>query len=116
MLSRWLDDSFSQLVRKNITLLTATRLATNACYRFTPPFVAIIAKGFDVSLSQIGVALTVSELSGLLSPFIGRFVDHLSRRAAILTGLLGIAAGASFAAASPNIYISTVGVTLISFT
>jgi len=103
-------------VRKNITLLTATRLATNACYRFTPPFVAIIAKGFDVSLSQIGVALTVSELSGLLSPFIGRFVDHLSRRTAMLAGLIGIGAGALFAAVSPNIYIFTLGVTLISIT
>ncbi len=116
MLGRWLDDSFSELVRKNITLLTATRLTTNACYRFTPPFIAIIAKGFDVSLSQIGVALTVSELSGLLSPFIGRFVDHLSRRGAMLIGLLGICAGSALAAISPNIFMFTVGVTLISVT
>ena len=116
MLGRWLDDSFSQLVRKNITLLTATRLTTNACYRFTPPFIAIIAKGFDVSLSQIGVALTVSELSGLLSPFIGRFVDHLSRRGAMLIGLLGIGIGSSLAAISPNIFMFTLGVTLISVT
>ena len=116
MLSRWLDDSFSQLVRKNITLLTATRLTTNACYRFTPPFIAIIAKGFDVSLSQIGVALTVSEFSGLLSPFIGRLVDHLSRRGAMLIGLCGIGVGASLAAISPNIFMFTFGVTLISVT
>jgi predicted MFS family arabinose efflux permease len=116
VLGRWLDDSFSQLVRKNITLLTATRLTTNACYRFTPPFIAIIAKGFDVSLSQIGVALTVSELSGLLSPFIGRFVDHLSRRGAMLIGLLGIGVGSSLAAISPNILMFTLGVTLISVT
>ena len=116
MLSRWLDDSFSPLVKKNITLLTGARLTTNACYRFTPPFVAIIAKGFNISLSEIGIALTISELSGLLSPFIGKFVDYLSRRAAMLTGLLGIGLGALLAGVSPNIYIFTIGVTLISTT
>ena len=116
MLSRWLDDSFSPLVRKNITLLTGARLTTNACYRFTPPFVAIIAKGFNISLSEIGIALTISELSGLLSPFIGRFVDYLSRRTAMLAGLIGIGFGALLAAVSPNIFVFTIGVTLISIT
>lgn len=116
MLSRWLDDSFSPLVKKNITLLTSARFATNACYRFTPPFVAIIAKDFDISLSEIGVALTISELSGLLSPFIGKFVDYLSRRTAMLFGLIGIAIGALLAGVSQNIFIFTLGVTLISVT
>lgn len=116
MLSRWLDETFSPLAKRNVTLLTAVRLTTNSCYRFTPPFVAIIAKGFDISLSQIGVALTISELSGLLSPFIGRFVDRLSRRVAMLMGLIGIGIGAFLAAVSPNVYIFTLGVTLISVT
>lgn len=116
MLSRWLDDSFSPLVKRNITLLTGARLTTNACYRFTPPFVAIIAKGFNISLSEIGIALTISELSGLFSPFIGKFVDYLSRRTAMLAGLIGIGLGALLAAVSPNIYIFTIGVTLISIT
>jgi len=114
VLDRWLDDSFSPLVKKNVTLLTATRLTTNACYRFTPPFIAIIAKGFDISLSEIGVALTISELSGLLSPFVGRFVDQLSRRRAMLIGLVGISSGALLSAVSPNIFLFTLGVTLIS--
>jgi len=116
VLSRWLDDSFSPLVKKNITLLTSARFATNACYRFTPPFVAIIAKDFDISLSEIGVALTISELSGLLSPFIGKFVDYLSRRTAMLFGLIGIAIGALLAGISQNIFIFTLGVTMISVT
>ncbi|NQV96260.1 MAG: MFS transporter [Acidimicrobiaceae bacterium] len=116
MLGRWLDNSFSNIVRNNITTLTAVRLTTNACYRFTPPFVAIIAKGFNVSLSEIGVALTVSELSGLLSPFIGRLVDNLSRRRAMLAGLIGIGCGALLAGISPNLIGFTIGVTMISIT
>ena len=116
MLSRWLDNSFSSIVKKNVTTLTAARLSTNACYRFTPPFVAIIAKGFNVSLSEIGIALTVSEFSGLLSPFIGRFVDRLSRRVAMLAGLFGISFGALLAAVSPNLIGFTIGVTMISVT
>ena len=116
MLSRWLDNSFSSIVKKNVTTLTVARLSTNACYRFTPPFVAIIAKGFNVSLSEIGIALTVSEFSGLLSPFIGRFVDRLSRRVAMLAGLFGISFGALLAAVSPNLIGFTIGVTMISVT
>ena len=116
MLGRWLDNTFSNIVRNNITTLTAARLTTNACYRFTPPFVAIIAKGFNVSLSEIGVALTVSELSGLLSPFIGRLVDNLSRRRAMLAGLIGIGCGTLLAGISPNLIGFTIGVTMISIT
>jgi len=116
VISRWLDNSFSSIVKKNVNTLTAARLSTNACYRFTPPFVAIIAKGFNVSLSEIGIALTVSEFSGLLSPFIGRFVDRLSRRVAMLSGLFGISLGALLAAISPNLIGFTVGVTMISVT
>jgi predicted MFS family arabinose efflux permease len=78
--------------------------------------VAIIAKGFNVSLSEIGIALTVSEFSGLLSPFIGRFVDRLSRRVAMLAGLFGISFGALLAAVSPNLIGFTIGVTMISVT
>lgn len=62
------------------------------------------------------MALTVSELSGLLSPFIGRFVDRLSRRTAMLAGLIGIATGALVAGVSPNLIGFTIGVTTISIT
>ena len=40
------------------------RLATNAVYRFAPPFLATIARGLDVDLADLGVALAVTELPG----------------------------------------------------
>lgn len=111
-----LDDSFAAQVRNNITAVTFARIAANACYRFAPPFLAVIAKGFNISLPELGVAMFVSELSGLASPFAGRFVDRLRHRNAMLLGLGGTAAGAMMAAVAPNPVLFAVGVTFMCTT
>ena len=77
VLGRFLDDSFAPEVRTDITALTVSRLAANSCYRYSAPFLATIARGLDVSLDQIGVALAIAELGGLLSPLTARLVDRL---------------------------------------
>ena len=72
MFARFIDDDVDASVRANFDALVWARLVTNACYRFTPPFVAVIARGLDVSLAELGIALMVGEFAGLLSPVIGR--------------------------------------------
>ena len=111
-----LDDSFAPQVRNNITAVTFARITANACYRFAPPFLAVIAKGFNISLPELGVAMFVSELSGLASPFAGRFVDRLRHRHAMLLGLGGTAAGALMAAVAPNPVLFAVGITFMCTT
>ena len=113
MLGRLLDDSYAPEVRRHVTALTIGRLWANACYRFAAPFLATIARGFDVSLAEIGVAITITEMLGLLAPFIGRGVDRLPRRVAMAAGLSGVAAAAAIAAAAPNIVVFTLGVMLL---
>lgn len=100
MLGRLVDSSYPADVRRHITLLTLARLWANACYRFAPPFLAVIARDLDVSLDEVGLALAISEIAGLSSPLIGRLVDHVSRAVAMTSGLLGVAAGAVLAASS----------------
>ena len=100
MLRRALDDSYADVVRSNVTAITATRLAANAAYRYAPPFLATIARGLDVELSDLGVALAVAELCGLASPLIGRLVDRLPRRTSMIAGLIGTASGALLVSAS----------------
>lgn len=111
-----LDDSFAPQVRRNITAVTFARIVANACYRFAPPFLAVIAKGFDISLPELGIAMFVSELSGLASPFAGRYVDRLRHRSAMLLGLGGTALGAMMAAVSPNPVFFAIGITFMSTT
>lgn len=111
-----LDDSFAPQVRNHITAVTFARIATNACYRFAPPFLAVIAKGFNISLPELGVAMFVSELSGLASPFAGRIVDRLRHRNAMLLGLGGTATGALMAAVAPNPVLFAVGITFMCTT
>jgi hypothetical protein len=62
MLGRALDASYPRAVRESVTLLTTARLTANSAYRFAPPFLATIARDTGVSLTTLGVALSVSEL------------------------------------------------------
>lgn len=111
---RLLDDAYPTAVRRHLALLTLARTAANAAYRFAPPFLASISRGFDVSLARLGLALSITELAGLASPFIGRAVDRRSRRAAMVAGLAGVAASATLAAASPNLAWFTLALLALS--
>lgn len=110
---RRFDETFSPSVRNHVVLLTVARTAANASYRFAPPFLATIARGFDMSISQMGVALTVSELTGLASPLIGRRIDAMTRRQAMRVALVGVGLGAILAAAAPNLVVFTLGIILL---
>jgi predicted MFS family arabinose efflux permease len=67
----------------------------------------------DVSLAELGVALTVSELAGFTSPFVGRVIDRLPRRLSMAAGLFGIAAGSLVAGVSRGIVMFTVGLLVL---
>ncbi len=114
MLHRLLDDEDLPEVHRNLVALTAARLTGNACYRFTYPFVALIASGLDVSLPRIGVALAFSELAGLLSPLTGRLADRLGQRRAMASGLGMVAIGAALAASSQHVAWLAVALVLLA--
>lgn len=110
------DPSLAPEVRRNLVVVTLARLAANACYRFSGPFLAIIATGLDATISQVGVAIAVSELTGLASPAIGRLVDRASHRASMTIGLAGTAVGCTIAAAAPSTAWFALGVTVMVLT
>lgn len=101
-------------VRRHVGALTLARLTANTCYRFAPPFLATIARGLHVSLDQIGVALAVTELAGLLSPVTARGIDRLPRRTAMACALVGVAAGTGLAAASSGVVVFAIALVLLS--
>ncbi len=114
MFGRFLGDAFDAEVRRQITLLTLARTAANSAYRYAAPFLAVIARGLDVDLAELGVAVTIAELTGLLAPIVGRRVDRIRRGVAMTLGLSGIAAGAGLAAASPSVPAFAVALVLLS--
>ncbi len=114
MLHRLLDDDDLPEVHRNLVPLTVARLAGNACYRFTYPFVALIASGLDVSLPRIGVALACAELAGLLSPLTGRLADRLGQRRAMAGGLAAVATGATLAASAQHVVWLAAALILLS--
>jgi len=114
VLGRFLDDSFAPEVRSGVTTLTVARLSANSCYRYSAPFLATIARGLDVSLEQVGVALAIAELGGLLSPLIARLVDRWGQRASLVGGLLAMASGATLAAGSHGVVMFALALVVLS--
>jgi len=114
MFSRFVDADNAPVVVRNLDRLAWGRLVSNACYRFAPPFVAVIARGFDVSVGQMGVALMIGEFAGLLSPFIGRRVDRANRVSAMAFGMSALFVGVVLAAVAPGIVVFTAAMFLLS--
>ena len=113
MLGRVLDDSYAPEVRRDLTAFAVARTTSNACYRFVGPFIATIARGLDVELADIGVAIAVSELFGLASPVIGRVVDRLGARRAVAVGLMAAIVGTCLAAATQGVAMLAVALVII---
>lgn len=113
-LTRVLDGSSSAEVRRDVPLITLARTAANALYRFAPVVLATIAAGLDVSIGELGVALTIAELCGLASPLLGRFVDRVPRRQSMVLGLTGVAGGAFVVAGSRHVVVFAAGLFLLS--
>lgn len=114
MLGRTLDDTYAETVRRDVTTVTVARLAVNGVYRFAPPFLATIARGLDVTLADLGVAVAVTELCGLLSPVVGRTIDHVPRRTAMAFALLLVATGAAVSGAAPSTLVFGIGLFVVA--
>ena len=115
VLGRALDDSYALEVRRDLTAFAAARTTSNACYRFVAPFIATIARGLHVSLADIGVAIAISELTGLASPLIGRLVDRLGARRAVAAGLTGVLVGTCLAAATQGVAMLAAALVILGF-
>jgi DHA1 family inner membrane transport protein len=113
VLGRTLDTTYAEAIRRDITTVTAARLSANALYRYIGPFLAVVARGLDVSVAELGVALTIAQVTGFAAPLIGRLVDRLPRRRSIVLGLAGAALGGLLVATSNGIAWFTVGLLTI---
>jgi len=112
--ARSLDQSYAPVVLKNLDRLVWARLVSNACYRFAPPFIAVIARGLDVTVAQLGVAFMIGEFAGLLSPVIGRFIDRANRLVSMLLGVSLLTTAVLILAAATNLWIFGAGMFLMS--
>jgi predicted MFS family arabinose efflux permease len=114
MFARFIDTSYAAPVRKNLDRLVWGRLVSNACYRFAPPFIAVIARGLDVSVTQMGVAFMIGEFAGLASPILGRFVDRGNRVVSMTIGMIAITAAVFGAATATTLVQFTIAMFVLS--
>jgi len=114
MFAKFVDDSYPLVVRKNLDRLVWGRLVSNSCYRFAPPFIAVIARGLDVSVAQMGVALMIGEFAGLASPILGRMVDRSNRLRSMMIGMTGLVVAVVLAASATSIQMFAIAMFLMS--
>lgn len=76
-----------------VVLLTGTRTITDTGFRMIYPLLTVFARGVQVEVSAIVSVLTLMQLLGLVSPFIGRVSEQRGRKFTILLGLLLYMAG-----------------------
>lgn len=114
MFARSLDRSYAPIVLKNLDRLVWGRLVSNACYRFAPPFIAVIARGLDVTVAQLGVAFMIGEFAGLFSPLIGRFIDRANRLVSMIAGVSLITTAVVVLASATNLIVFGVGMFILS--
>ncbi len=74
-------------MRDQVILFTIVRLVMNIASRMIYPFLAVFARGMGVELTQITLALTVRQLSGVLIPFLSPLADRRGRKFSLLLGL-----------------------------
>lgn len=103
MFARNIDSSYAPVVRRNLDRLVWGRLISNSCYRFAPPFIAVIARGLHVTVAQMGVAFMIGEFAGLSSPVLGRIVDKNNRMVTMMVGMVGITLAVITAATSTTL-------------
>lgn len=90
-------------------LVLVARLLTNVSYRLIFPFLPRIADGLGVSLVTIGIALAIRDLTGLISPALGRSADRRGYVNAMVLGLCSLAIALVVQTASGNLILFTIG-------
>ena len=77
--------------RRSIFAIVCGRLAINISRRFAYPFVAPIGAAFNVSADNIQNVIALTNISGLLSPFLGPISDQFGRKTVLVGALLAMA-------------------------
>jgi predicted MFS family arabinose efflux permease len=114
MFARNIDTSYAPVVRRNLDRLVWGRLISNACYRFAPPFIAVIARGLHVTVAQMGIAFMIGEFAGLSSPILGRIVDKNNRMVTMMIGMTGITLAVITAATSTTLVQFAIAMCVLS--
>lgn len=95
-------------------IITLGKWLSNVAFRLVFPFLPRIAAGLGVSLSAMGTALAVRELSGLVNPALGRAADRRGHGRAMVTGLVGLSLALLLHGVSTGLVVFTVGLILLS--
>lgn len=86
-----------------VAVMTGTRTAINTGFRMIYPLLPVFARGVNVEVGALVTVLTLMQLIGLISPFIGRISEQRGRRFTILLGLMLYALGMLAVFVLPNV-------------
>jgi predicted MFS family arabinose efflux permease len=74
-------------LRRQLALITVTRLVLNTMFRFVYPFLPVLGRGLGVSISTLSIALSGRSFAGSVGPFFAALTEGRGRRFGMLSGL-----------------------------
>lgn len=85
--------SFRPEVRRALPLLVALRFVTSTAGRMVFSYIPIISRGTGLSIEQMGVVLSLRDMTGLLATSVGRGADRFGRGKSIFWGSIVLGLG-----------------------
>lgn len=79
-------------LRYQLLALAAARTVVNTVHRMVYPFLPRMARGLGVELETMALIVTARSALGLVGPLFGSLGDRIGRKAAMISGLLVLAA------------------------
>lgn len=89
-------------------------LSATMVIRMLAPLLGVFAEGLGITLVTAGIVLAIFELTGLVAPAVGWLLDRLGPRSTAGLGVGGLVAGALLSAASPSVWVFTIGLVLLA--
>lgn len=103
-----------EIKKSSIGIFTTIRIIFDAGVRMVYPFLPAIARGVQVDLATITLAISFSMATSALGPFIAPVADRYGRRTGLLIGLAIFTLGCGLAGFFPGFWSIVVGLMLIN--
>ncbi|MFV2039485.1 MAG: MFS transporter [Acidimicrobiales bacterium] len=107
-------DSDGSRLPRGFLMVAVARFLSNVSFRLVFPFLPLISAGLGVSLATMGGALGARDLTGVVSPALGRAADRRGHANAMAAGMAVLAVALTVQGASGGLVLFTLALIGVS--
>ncbi len=109
-----MPDRQADLDRRELGILTSSRLFINTGLRMVYPFLPALARGLGVSIESLALLVSLRGFTSLLSPIFGPLADRVGRRILLVIALIVFALGCLIILVKPTYWVFGLSLSLIA--